>query len=521
MKLRGSTYAAGCLAIVVAAGLVRLPLLQTGLWRDEASTALAVHGDFPALLSFVKAAEYNPPGYFILEWMVTRVAGTAEPALRAVSFAFAVAVVAATAELGRRVSSSGAGLFAAALLAFSVSAIFVSTDARPYALGAFFATAALICMIELARSPRPAAWAAGLAACGIVAEYASYTALLTIACATIGLPYVIERLQRRDRLPWYAAAYACMALAYIPWIGQLVSAARQGAPPWSQPGRVRTLAGFEQQFAFGFPINTLHAQVPWVLAAGFAVVASALILRFRKTRTPFWPSPFVTLIAIAVVAGAAAETGFVLDTERYMYTFAPAAAVWLASIIIWCLAPAAAGPRSAPRLALAAIAAVFTVQIVVAMPTGVVAALRAPDRSGMKRLLASLPASTGRSYYVLAPDYLALTFDYYENGASDRLPLFSEMNDGMKLSGYSAAWARADAARAAQTIAQAARSHDAIVFIDDGSGDQGTIPYSKAVAVRDILAAKYPALARARFEGRWESVNLTVFDPRASRAAGL
>ena len=85
--------------------------------RDEGATLLAVHRSFPEMLRMVGNVDVVHTAYYSLIWVVTRLAGSGEVAVRAPS-AVAMAVAAAGVTLlGQRLVSGHAGLAAGLVFA--------------------------------------------------------------------------------------------------------------------------------------------------------------------------------------------------------------------------------------------------------------------------------------------------------------------------------------------------------------------------------------------------------------------
>jgi uncharacterized membrane protein len=90
-EIRGGRAAVVLAAIIVAAALVRLPLLlHDGLWRDEAYVYVAVTAPtFRDFMQRVIASEYHPPLYFVICYFWVRLVGATELSLKALPFSFA------------------------------------------------------------------------------------------------------------------------------------------------------------------------------------------------------------------------------------------------------------------------------------------------------------------------------------------------------------------------------------------------------------------------------------------------
>jgi len=96
-----------CVIPALVTLLVVLDQIQRpSFWRDEGATLSAVHRSIPELLRMLGAVDVVHGAYYLLMWVVVRVAGSSELAVRfpsAVAMAVTAGVVTA---LGRRLGCS-------------------------------------------------------------------------------------------------------------------------------------------------------------------------------------------------------------------------------------------------------------------------------------------------------------------------------------------------------------------------------------------------------------------------------
>ena len=103
-------------------------------WRDEAATLAAVQRPFGDMIRMLGNVDAVHGAYYFLAWVIVRLFGSGELALRLPS-AIAMAVAAGfVAALGRRIVSPQAGLAAGILFALVPDITLYGTDARSYAL---------------------------------------------------------------------------------------------------------------------------------------------------------------------------------------------------------------------------------------------------------------------------------------------------------------------------------------------------------------------------------------------------
>jgi mannosyltransferase len=122
-------------ALALAAALIRFATIDVqSYWFDEALTAKLLAMPFGDMLSQIPDTELTPPLYYVLAWPWAHVFGTGEAALRSLSALLGVAVVPVAYLVGREAVSRGAGVLAAALVAFNPLLVWYSQEARPYSL---------------------------------------------------------------------------------------------------------------------------------------------------------------------------------------------------------------------------------------------------------------------------------------------------------------------------------------------------------------------------------------------------
>ena len=115
------------------------------LWRDEGATLSAAHRSFPQLIRMLGHLDAVHGTYYLLIWLLVRVAGRGELALRLPSAVAMAAAAGLLTALGRRLVSPAAGLAAGLAFAAIPAVSWFGQDARPFALETAAATAASYC----------------------------------------------------------------------------------------------------------------------------------------------------------------------------------------------------------------------------------------------------------------------------------------------------------------------------------------------------------------------------------------
>ena len=116
--------------------------------RDETATVAAVHRSFPQLVHMLGTVDVVHGAYYALIWLVARMGGSGEFALRlpsAVALAVAAAFVTA---LGSRLVSCWAGLASGLVFAAVPSVSWFAETAREGAMVAALATVASYCLVR-------------------------------------------------------------------------------------------------------------------------------------------------------------------------------------------------------------------------------------------------------------------------------------------------------------------------------------------------------------------------------------
>jgi hypothetical protein len=148
----------GILALGIAARLVRF-LEPRPLWIDEVLIALNVLPHGPAdFLRPLELSQISPIGFLIGEWLVTRVAGAGEHALRFLPFVASIAALIAFNRLARRTLEPGTALLATALAALSPLLIYYAGEVKSYTFDWLGAVLLMHATLSLSEEPTPRTW---------------------------------------------------------------------------------------------------------------------------------------------------------------------------------------------------------------------------------------------------------------------------------------------------------------------------------------------------------------------------
>jgi hypothetical protein len=172
LRVPGEVWIIGGLT-VLAATLRFATLAHQSLWLDEALTANDVHLSFGAMLSTVASHEANPPLYYVLAWMWTRILGFGDAGLRSLSALWGTAVIPIAYLCARELASHRAALIAGLLAAINPFMIWYSQEARPYMLLAALSGASFLWFVRASREPgsRPLGWWATFSALALLTHF--------------------------------------------------------------------------------------------------------------------------------------------------------------------------------------------------------------------------------------------------------------------------------------------------------------------------------------------------------------
>jgi hypothetical protein len=161
-------------AITLFGGILRFATLGArSYWADEAETVYLVRQSLRGAFSDALNVESNPPLYFVLTWLWSRLLGTGEVAMRSLPALAGTATILVAYGVAAKLVSRRAGLIAALLTSVSPLVVWHAQDARPYAFLIFFSGLSLLCFVHLLDDPRPGmlAWWALASALALSTTY--------------------------------------------------------------------------------------------------------------------------------------------------------------------------------------------------------------------------------------------------------------------------------------------------------------------------------------------------------------
>jgi mannosyltransferase len=326
-----ASYVAGprwlwAVPVAVTLAVVLCGIQRPSYWRDEAATLAAVRRPFGDMVGMLGNVDAVHGVYYMMMWVVVRLAGTGELATRLPSALAMAAAAAGVAATGRRLISPWAGLFAGLLFAALPEVSLYGQDARPYALVTALATTASYLLNRvLGAGQSRRGW---LAAYGLALTAAGLVNILALALIPAhGLTVAVA--QRRQRsLParrsllagWLAAAAVAAAVA-----SPLIAAA------WAQRGQEHWLKkpGLRMLAALRYLVGPSALVIAVLLVIGCAVAVSVAGGRARARAD--WPAmmpalclPWLLLPPAVLLAGSLIQPAYTL---RYVLFTLPALAL--------------------------------------------------------------------------------------------------------------------------------------------------------------------------------------------------
>ena len=167
--------------LTALAALLRFATLDVqSYWLDEAVTVSRIGLPFGDMWAAIPDSESTPPFYYVVAWLWSKLFGTGEVGLRSLSALFGTATVPLAYLAAARLATPRIGVTVAALAAVNPLLVWISQEARAYALLVLLATAAFAVFARLL--DRPAA--RGLALWALLSALAlatHYFAIFVIA----------------------------------------------------------------------------------------------------------------------------------------------------------------------------------------------------------------------------------------------------------------------------------------------------------------------------------------------------
>ncbi len=419
MERRNSRFAKKdaipAIVLAFAFGALLLPLMFQPLWRDEGTTFIhAGQHSLGDVLQSVRLGELTPPLYFVVEYLWVRVAGTSEFVLRLPSLLATALAVGFLYDTAQRIRSPLAGYATAACACMTPLALFVGTEARPYALTLFLAAIAmwLIALLLFSERCNVLAIAGSLAVAVAALCWTHYTAWAAIIGLALAAPAIGFGSAPKRRFA-YLVAILVGAAAAAPLVRKFAAAAATASKIAPDPGNL-----FHRIDDRLISFNPLLVAEPLFVAL---LLVGIMVWLFRTANS--WraqglsaESQFLFVCLSVVVCGVGASVARSVPAHTHLAAYAPAA--WLiignfyARLASWLRAHGDIRDLSLQRRCALVLFATISIFAIIAFPF-TYAYQRRPN-SGSLALVQQLRQLVGPDVTVIAvPDVLAPSLKYY------------------------------------------------------------------------------------------------------------
>lgn len=221
-------YAFLLLGILVVAGVLRFAQLgEFELWLDECCSVCTITS--PAGILADLRQDNNPPLYFFLLKLWTKIFGIFETGARSLSVVLSLLQLAALGFWVRRIGMPAPAAVAACFIAaLTPLHWYYSREARPYMLLLLFITTGLWSIASAMTTGRRSAWVAHAAS--VIAGIHTHDLYLPM----IAVMWLQAALLSRSRRRWreLAICYAFVLVAYAPWLIRVANQPKSEALSW-------------------------------------------------------------------------------------------------------------------------------------------------------------------------------------------------------------------------------------------------------------------------------------------------
>ena len=288
------------IVIIVGTALSLVDIGSESLWLDEAFTWYFVGQPWDQALQTILKDGVNPPAYYVFVKALTPNDTLSEVALRFPSVIAQIAGIAFASYLGYQLGGPVGGLVAGLLWATHPLTVWMSRDARPYALAAAMGAAAVALFVAYNRSPstRNAIAAIVILALGLLTHYFFFVLAAALVLLTLtNIRRTPEGFRRWTVITLIALIPLAIWLAFY----------------FSQPSPTLGIGWIRTPHLADLPLTL------WNLASGYAGIFDAVSLAFGVA--------VLLMVGLAAYFGDRSLTGKLLLVGLVI----PLAAVWVIS----------------------------------------------------------------------------------------------------------------------------------------------------------------------------------------------
>jgi mannosyltransferase len=278
-------------ALATCVGAAIRLVVDRGLSLDEVRTAELAHLSLGGLITRLAHAGVQPPLHPVLAWLVVRLAGPGDFALRIPSLLAGIALIPVVAWLAGDLFDRRTAIAAAMFTAVAPALVWYSQEVSAYALVTLFGTLAVVGATRAIRRGRPADWALHAVAASL-AVWSDWSGLFIVAALEAGfLATAIHRRRTGAPVRAFATAWGLDTLA----LGCQLAAL--GVLFASQLGHGGGLSGVANVSASGVSFYTTVSNVSWGLLGFHPATVTGVI-------SALWPlGMLASLLMIGREAG--------------------------------------------------------------------------------------------------------------------------------------------------------------------------------------------------------------------------
>lgn len=408
-------------SIFAAGAVLRLYRLDAfGIWRDEAQTIFLARHSFPfGILQALEYADVSPPLYYFLLHFWERIFAS-DWGLRFFSVVFGLAIIPLLYWLGCKIYGYSVAILATYIAALLPHHVIVSRTVRMYSLLPLVSLLAIYFVYQLITAcvDSPHVRVKRNTYLGIILSFAfllylhNVGAFLVLSANCLVAWEIIRHKAARNLFwPWLLTQ-ACVALLYLPWVPMLIRQLRlQGAVmgPWlprqSRLGNVVRL--FSELTALAWPGGR-----PWLWIALFALGTFTIKMRREILALYLRFSVALDLVLFCSIGPILFAALFTPRTIGIIPSYVTLVA-FPAVCYLMARGVSAIRPRVLSLVVLTLLSVLWlrTVSVTYVRPA-----------SNLREVAVYVSARAGPDdCIVIAPDYLASTFNYYYSGSQKQV----------------------------------------------------------------------------------------------------
>jgi mannosyltransferase len=421
-------WAVAAIVLLIAAEARFLGLGHRSIWFDEAFSLYLARHTTRDILVLLPYSDTHPPVYYALLGGWTRLFGSTEAAVRALSALASFLTVPLLYVFADPMAGREVALAAAALLAGSAFATVAGQEARMYALLGLLVLLSWSALCLALRNRKTWSWVAYVISSALMV-HTHYLGFLVVGSQVL---YVVPRASG-DRRTFLAAvlAWGAIALVFLPWLPAFVTQVSSGRidPTFRKPAGVRGVFDLLALFGFGGELlgtgGYHHGGILplWQEALLLVPVAALLAAGAYRLRGPsawclacYWAGP----IALALLVSSQRNVFY----ARYFSFLAPAFAVLVASGLQAVTSAVLARVRWHGCARSAALASAVALVVLANVPVANGYRYQRLGDYNWRGAAAVVSRAAGADDYLLfVPAFAHLPFEYYYKGRLDRYEL--------------------------------------------------------------------------------------------------